>query len=273
MKRLISIFLSAVVLLSFGSVIVRADTFVEPLPSAVDDFIDVTMETENAEFINELYSHYVMRGVTSTKFEPDMAVTRAMLVTLLYRSNFDVCVRGEDGEDERKEHDPKDYAQNSFSDVKKGAWYETAVNWASSLGIVAGYPDGSFKPNADLTREEYYTILARYYKAKARLLPSDENGSVTYIPHADYDEISDWAKESYRFCVSVKLIDVKTAELDEDGKLIEDAKYYFEPQDTVTRAAMAGDIWNMFEPFRDYPYSWHFGFAKYPVIEYVPYFG
>ncbi|WP_276356828.1 S-layer homology domain-containing protein [Cohnella caldifontis] len=52
-------------------------------------------------------------------------------------------------------------AEKRFTDVKPGAWYETSVGWAFQHGIVAGYPDGTFRPNAPLTEAEFVTMLLK----------------------------------------------------------------------------------------------------------------
>ena len=51
---------------------------------------------------------------------------------------------------------------NSFSDVKEGDWYNNAVSTCAKAGILAGYEDGSFKPNANITRAEFAAIAARF---------------------------------------------------------------------------------------------------------------
>lgn len=160
-----------------------------------------------------------------------------------------------------------------------GSWYEDALMWATILGIVNGYPDGTFRPDEPVTNEELCAVLARYYKLRAGLLPSSENGSVLYIPPTDYDEIAEWALESYSFCVSAKLVEVKKAEFDTDGKLLGQDEYFFDPSGTIKRSDFVSLLAKMFAPFQDWPLHDSIdgfddieGYAHFTVLEYVPYF-
>ena len=85
-----------------------------------------------------------MRGTRLGMFSPDVFASRAMLVTVLYRM------------------EPREQAPGAgFSDVSDGTWYTEAVNWAAANGVVNGYPDGTFRPDRAVTRQETAAILAR----------------------------------------------------------------------------------------------------------------
>lgn len=92
----------------------------------------------------------LMSGTGNGTFSPDTAVTRGMLVTILYRL---------DGAPEVSGGCP-------FSDVPSGGYYETAAAWAAANGIVSGYGDGRFAPGQAVTREELAAILYRYAQYK-----------------------------------------------------------------------------------------------------------
>jgi hypothetical protein len=116
---------------------------------------------------NELFN-----GTSATTFAPNNDMTRAMLVTVLYRLEGKPAVTG----------------ANAFSDVKSGEWYTDAVIWATENGIVNGYGNNLFGTNDPITREQMATMLLRYaeYKkydtAKANDLASftDANSIASY---------------------------------------------------------------------------------------------
>lgn len=90
-------------------------------------------------------SRGVLKGMGNGKFEPNTTITRAM-VTQVFRTVS------------------KDKALGSpvnFTDVSSKNWFADPVQWASNNGLVAGYPDGSFKPNQKLTLEEFTSLLDR----------------------------------------------------------------------------------------------------------------
>ncbi len=273
MKRILASLLSAILFVSpvglgAARMTVGAESFTDPVYTVFDVFSDVKRDDLYGEYMNEAFICNVMHGTGASRFEPQTTLTRAMLVTVLFRANFEPLFRGDDAKDDSELRDAGDYVGQKFRDTRSGAWYESALNWASELHIISGYPDGTFRPNAVVTREEAAVIFARYYKLKARLLPSGENGTVEYIAPADYDEIAEWARDAYRFCVSIELFDVKRKDVDYDGT----DTYYFRPQGSVTRAETAYFACKMFRPMRDWEFKDIEGFAKYPILEYVPCF-
>ena len=84
----------------------------------------------------------LMNGVGGGKFEPDTTLNRAMVATVLYRLSGD-----------------KVSATNAFPDVPANEWYGEAVAWAQQKGIVTGFEDGTFRPNAEITRAEVMEII------------------------------------------------------------------------------------------------------------------
>ena len=85
--------------------------------------------------IKRVYNRGLMLGVSDTRFAPNQALSRAMLVTVLYRLA----------------DEPDVTADNPFTDVPAGQWYTNAVIWAAANGIVSGFGDGTFRPNAALS--------------------------------------------------------------------------------------------------------------------------
>ena len=104
-------------------------------------------------------------------------VTRAMLVTILYRI----------------ENQPSADVKLKFSDVAQDGCYTSAVMWASENGIVYGVSDTAFEPETDITREQMIAVLYRYAKYKDRDLSKAESTSLDEFD--DYSAVSDYAKD------------------------------------------------------------------------------
>ena len=149
-----------------------------------------------------------MNGVGDSKFEPEEGMTRAMLVTVLWRY----------------EGSPKQ-RPSTFSDVRRGQWYSEAVSWAAKNGIVTGVGDNKFEPDTQITREQIATILYRY--AQKKRADTSARGSLSAFP--DNGKVNGWAKTALQWCVGEGLI----------GGTNENGKVYLDPQGTATRAQVA----------------------------------
>lgn len=194
-------------------------------PEIDKNFTDVPENAWFSEYVSKAYVYGIMEGTTATTFEPDAALTRAMLVTMIGR--FDERLNGTLGE----------AAENPFSDVKPGKWYSDYVARAAEIGIVEGYPDGTFRPDKEVTREEAVTILGRYYKLNAPETVYTSTILVTYFPHTDTAEIADWAQKWVYEGMRIGAIHYEKANY---GDTMADApEYYFEPGRSMTRAEAA----------------------------------
>ena len=150
-------------------------------------------------------------GTESPLFSPDMPMSRAMLVTVLYRLAGSPDASG---------------LPNAFTDVPEGSWYGNAVAWAAANGITVGVGDSRFAPNDYVTREQAAAILLRY----ARLIGKGPAGEATGgSDFADRDKISDWALEGAMWCGMIGVIKGKPGD---NGML-------FDPQGNATRAELA----------------------------------
>ena len=109
-------------------------------------FADVDADAWYAEAVAYCREHGLMNGTSDTTFEPESNLTRAMLVTVLYRSAGSPAVTGAD----------------NFTDTVDGAYYADAVVWASQQSIVSGYGNGLFGTNDPVTREQMTAIFWRY---------------------------------------------------------------------------------------------------------------
>ena len=176
----------------------------EPIKD-VADFQDVKDTAWYYKPVQFMAARGIMVGVSNGLFGPDTALTRAMMVQILYAY--------EDSE-------PND-GQTKFQDVSPKAWYAKAVCWAQKNGIVSGTSDTTFDPNDPITREQMMAILYRY--AKHIGLEVDTTGSLAKFP--DHAKVSTWAQESMNWAVGAKLISGS------DGMLL--------PQGTATRAQVA----------------------------------
>lgn len=120
-------------------------------------------------YIELLSSKLIVDGVTDTTFEPDRNITRAEFAALVVRSLGLSTVTG----------------QAYFNDVSSDSWYAGVVNAAAKAGLVDGYEDGSFRPNAQITREELAAMVVRAYEFAG--------GKVTVDASTQAQILSKWA--------------------------------------------------------------------------------
>ncbi len=156
-------------------------------------------------------------GTSQTTFEPNTAMSRAMLVQVLYNLDCGSSVRrGEDA------------PSGSFEDVKAGAWYEKAILWAAGRDIVSGVGEGLFDPDGVVTREQIAVILYRY----AEYMGSSTDAATELSGYEDADSISDYAKTALRWAVAEGLISGEK----------NNNKMRLNPQGAATRAQVASII-------------------------------
>lgn len=136
--------------------------------------------------IKRVYNRGLMLGVSDTCFAPNQALSRAMLVTVLYRLA----------------DEPDVTADNPFTDVPAGQWYTNAVIWAAANGIVSGFGDGTFRPNAPATRAQAAVMLCGYAKLAGR----DTTQCADLSAYADAAEIPSWALAEMQWANAAQLI-------------------------------------------------------------------
>lgn len=128
--------------------------------------------------IELLANKLVVEGTSPHTFDPDRTVTRAEFTAMLVRALGLV--------------EQPDRA--AFADVRsKDAWYAGAAGAASEAGLIVGYDDGTFRPNALVTREQTVAMLARAIRYAGELPQPDVAAPERF---SDYDEVAGWAKES-----------------------------------------------------------------------------
>ena len=158
------------------------------------------------EAVKYVYANSLMQGTDEATFAPDENMTRAMLVTVLYRMA-----------------NPEEKANNhNFADVPEGQWYSDAVAWAAENDIVSGVSENKFAPNEDITREQLALIIYRY----AKIQGFDVTETSNLEGFNDAKDVSDWALDAIKWANSVTLVN-GTSETT------------LSPKDTATRAQVA----------------------------------
>jgi len=133
----------------------------------------------------------LFNGTSATTFAPNDNMTRAMLVTALYRLEGKPAVTG----------------ANSFTDVQSGQWYTDAVTWASANKIVSGYGGGLFGTNDNITREQMTAILYRYAQYKSYGVTK----TADLRDYTDASNIGAWATDAMKWANAAGLITGTTA--------------------------------------------------------------
>lgn len=139
------------------------------------------------------YENGLFAGTSDTTFSPNASMTRAMLVTVLYRL----------------EGEPTVYGRSGFSDVQYNEYYEDAVTWAADNGIVNGTSTTTFSPNANVTREQMAAILYRYAQHK-KYNTAASSGLNGFTDHAS---VSGYAAASLEWAVAEKLVNGSAGKL------------------------------------------------------------
>ena len=168
-------------------------------------FTDVNADDWFYDPVCFVYENGLMTGTSADTFEPNTSLSRAMLVAVLHRLEGSPAASG-----------------SNFSDVADGDWYAEAVNWAAANGVVNGMGDGSFQPNAAITREQMAAILRNFAQYKGM----DVSTSGDLSAYSDAASVSSWAEDSVAWAVNQGLISGMTVDT-------------LQPQGLSTRAQVA----------------------------------
>ena len=167
-------------------------SFATPLTvGAKEEYVDVDAGRWSRNAVLYVSEKGYMQGVGGGRFDPAGPMTRAMVVTVLWR------IEGK-----------PEAGKSSFSDVPAGKWYSEAVAWAETTGVVTGVGGGKFNPDGKITREQLATILYRYCSYKK--LDVTEKGDVSVFK--DKNKIDSWAADAVAWAVGIGLINGVTAE-------------------------------------------------------------
>ena len=172
-------------------------------------FIDVDVDDWFYSDVEYVFINGLFNGTSADMFSPNLPMTRAMLVTVLWRL---------DGSPEVAE-------AAGFTDIEKGSYYEAAVAWAAANGIINGYGNGLFGFDDNITREQVATILERYMNYKGITF----SGTMEYKVFSDSADISEWAEGAIQLMSKMGVINGKPGDI-------------FDPKGTATRAEIAAII-------------------------------
>ena len=150
-------------------------------------FADVSGSDWFYNDVRYVYEKGIMDGTGADRFSPNAPLTRAMIVTILYRMAGSPAMSG----------------ASDFKDVDSNKWFAKAVAWAAANGIVNGYGDSLFGPNDPVTREQLAAILYRYavYGGMTAVTLEENLGSF-----ADTAQLSAYAIQAMNWAVGQGLI-------------------------------------------------------------------
>lgn len=177
-------------------------------PPVFEQFTDVKEDDWFCGAVQFVVSNGLFNGTGKHQFSPEENMSRAMLVTVLWRY----------------EGMPQE-GKNIFTDVPAGTWYTEAVQWAAENGIVNGVGNGRFDPDGELTREQMAAILYRY--AEGRNLDVTARGNLSGF--ADASTVSGYAKDAMQWAVAEGLI----------GGMKNGGRMVLAPSGSATRAQVA----------------------------------
>lgn len=169
-------------------------------------FADVSETAWYAGAVDYVAAKGLMEGTSQVHFSPDGSMTRAMVVTVLWR------MAGS----------PEAAGETPFSDVTGSSWYGPAIAWATAAGLADGYPDGTFRPDQPVTRQELVVLFARWVQSQGDGLETAP------IPGTfpDRDQVPAWAEKAFGWAIQA-------------GVLTGDEKGRLTPQATATRCQAA----------------------------------
>lgn len=170
------------------------------------------------EFIKYAVEKGYFSGLTKTKFGPNNSVTRAMVVAVLGRY----------------ENAAKTEEKVEFSDVTATEYYAPYLKWAKDNKIVAGYEDGTFKPNKEITRAELASIMTRYLRDYKKMEVKGEAPTFS-----DDEKLPAWAKTDIYDCVKLGIIKGFKDKDKNDGSM------FYDPTGYASRAQLATIFYNL----------------------------
>ena len=179
----------------------------ELLPVTLNDIPNTAAGTA----IRSLVSRGILAGMGNDKFQGELPITRGMVSAVLMRISVDKNIN----------------TQTKFTDVKAGDWFNEAVMWAAGNGLFVGYPDGSFKPNKLVSRQELALILQKFLALHG--INMDEVKTWTYN---DLDKIPAWSKDAVVAMAKIALVNGQTDTM-------------YNPESEFTREELAVMLYNI----------------------------
>ena len=217
-------------------------------------FADVASSSWYYPAVEYVWQRQLMNGVSESSFNPAGGMTRSMIVQILYNregrpAEAPVQSEGSTGNnaDENRSGASSGavgsanaagsaagsaaaFLSAGFLDVSADAWYADAVSWASSVGVVEGYGNGTFGPEERITREQMAAVFCRYAKYKG----IDTQNREDLKKFTDAESVSGWALDSISWCAANSILSGTS-----DGRI--------QPGNTATRAEAAQILMNFCE--------------------------
>lgn len=154
-------------------------------PAWVNPYTDVSQDTWYYASVEYVSSKGIMNGYADGTFRPGQRLSRAHLAQLLYNPEGRPQV-----------------SAGRYTDTEDGAWYESAISWATDAGILTGYADGSIRPNASITRQQLSAMLYRY----ARYTGRDVSLRADLAGYTDTAQIAPYALEAMQWANAAGII-------------------------------------------------------------------
>ena len=167
----------------------------------ISPFADIKKADWFYRSVRYVYGDSLMVGTTAKTFAPTTDLTRAMLVTILWRYEGSPKRAANVNDSSHTAHADQS-SVGSFTDVESGQWYSEAIAWANENGIVKGYSDKIFGTNDIVTREQIAVILYRYAQYKG----IDVSAVSNLAKFDDAEKVSDWAIQEMKWAVNAGLI-------------------------------------------------------------------
>lgn len=160
----------------------------------IEKFTDIDQTGWYHDGIHFCIDEGIMKGISENVFDPDGNITRAMIVTMLWRLDGSPVVT----------------SKRSFKDVTSNDWFRDPVAWAAEHGIVNGISATEFAPNVSITREELATMMYRYARYKG--IDTDSNtGTAGTTVFKDLADVSNWAGTALQWTIRSGLINGMTS--------------------------------------------------------------
>ena len=176
-------------------------------------FIDVRFNSYYIEGVGYCYENGLVNGLSPITFGPEVNITREQLATILWRAEGS--------------HAPTQ--ESPFTD-KPSNFAITAVQWIAEVGLMNGYPDGTFAPKKEISRQELVTVLYRY----AQMCGMDTDATMDLNKFVDADEIGNYAKAAVAWAAAAGVVNGFPGDI-------------FAPNESANRAQVATIIARMLD--------------------------
>ena len=163
-------------------------------------FADVKESDWYYDAVDFVYQNELMNGTSTSRFDPNGTMNRAMLVTILHRQAGEPVVN---------------YAL-PLDDVTEGTWYTEAVRWAASEGVVTGTTETAFAPDSSITREQFATILYRYAQQSGADVSVGETTNI--LSYVDALDVSEYAIPAMQWACGAGIVEGNDAHLNPQGQ-------------------------------------------------------